>query len=155
LPKYDERIQKLAIKMVNELKWPRKDVANFLGIGYSTVAKWCKKAGIKTFRKKPRPTSDSELINFIRKRKVVTYPEIEKKFGNVYYRLMNLVEQGIIKRCYIPMPRKRYIRRLLLKYCKKFYYFIDERDFENFLNQLPRKPETILVRVPKSEVVRR
>jgi len=141
---YDKKVKEIAIKMVKELKWSRKRVSEFLGIGYRTVVRWCREAGISRVVNSPRKsTTDEGLISFIKKRKVVTYPEIEESFGNVYYRLIRLVEQGVVKRYYVPMPRKRYIRRQLLKYCKKFYYFIDERDFENFLNQLPRRPEVI------------
>jgi len=139
---YDKKVREIAIKMIKELKWTQKEVAEFIGVSPTTVARWCRLAGIEK-KISNKTVNDEVIINFIREKKVTTSNEIIEKFGNVRPRLLRLVDKGIIKRSYVTLPKRRWLRRKLFNYCRRYYYFIDFEDFKTFLSQLPYRPKIV------------
>lgn len=98
----------------------------------------CKKVGV---RGEYRKIKDEEVINEIKKSKVITYEELKKKLGNinVHSRLRRLVYEGKVKKVKLFKPSKL-TKPFVKNISNKSLYYINDEDFVKWLrSKFPKK----------------
>jgi len=139
---HQEEIREKAISLVKQ-GVSINQTAKMLNLNPAIVLRWCRKAGVKS-KYKPiipkRRISDDEIMEVIKKKKVVTSRELNKILGaTLTHRLKRLVREQKIKSIKIPKIRSHIVKEHMGRYINVTLYFIDEESFrEWYYSKLPK-----------------